>query len=280
MSQAEVEFGFSPCPNDTFAFHALAHGLVKPRGMTIRPVLADVEELNQRAMLAELDLTKLSFHALAHVMESYVLMSAGAALGRGCGPVVVVRPGFEPRDLAAVEVAVPGRYTTAHLLLALHLGREPRVRPMRFDQIMPRVAAGEYDAGLIIHEGRFTYAGMGLKELLDLGRWWEEETGHPIPLGCIAGRRELGGERLAEVDMALAASVAHAWGRPGDSRSYVLAHAQEMAPEVVDQHIGLYVNRFTRGLGDEGMDAVRELMARGRGAGLLPRAGAPLTWAG
>jgi 1,4-dihydroxy-6-naphthoate synthase len=275
----ELAFGFSPCPNDTFAFHALARGLVAPAGMRLRPVLADVEELNRRALAGGLEMTKLSFHALGHVLERYALLRAGAALGRGCGPVVVARPGARLEDLAEQEIAVPGRHTTAHLLLALHLGRPPRARPMLFSQVMPRVAAGEFAAGLVIHEGRFTYQGLGLVSLLDLGQWWEQETGLPIPLGCIALRRDLGPAAAAELTRALAASVERAWARPGETRGYVLAHAQEMEPGVVDRHIALYVNRFTRELGAEGLAAVEEMLARGRRAGLLPPPAAPLTLA-
>ncbi|RJX36208.1 MAG: 1,4-dihydroxy-6-naphthoate synthase [Desulfarculus sp.] len=267
-----LTFGFSPCPNDTFAFHALVHGLVDSGGLTITPLLADVEELNQRALAGELELSKLSFHALGYVLESYQLLRAGAALGRGCGPLLVARPGFDLKRLGQARVAVPGRLTTAHLLLSMYLGRPPEVEPLQFDQVMPAVAGGQYEAGLIIHEGRFTFQNYGLESLLDLGSWWEKETGRPIPLGCIAARRDLGPEAIARLERALAASVAHAQAHPLDSRAYVLAHAQEMQPQVVAQHIGLYVNDFSRDLGGEGLAAVEELLARGRASGLLPPA--------
>ncbi len=279
MSAARaIRFGFSPCPNDTFAFHALARGRVAVPGLAIEPVLADVEELNRRALAAELELTKLSFHALAHVLDRYALLRAGAALGRGCGPLVVARPGRAPADLAQVTVAVPGRYTTAHLLLALYLGRPPRVEPMLFSQVMPAVARGEFAAGLIIHEGRFTYGRLGLESLVDLGQWWEAETGLPIPLGCIAARRDLGPALGLALEEALAQSVEQAWARPRDSRRFVLDHAQEMEEEVVAQHIGLYVNQFTRELGPEGLRAVEHMLERGRAAGLLPQVRQDLTW--
>jgi 1,4-dihydroxy-6-naphthoate synthase len=280
VAAREVRFGYSPCPNDTFAFHALAEGLVSAPGFAVRPVLADVEELNRRALAGGLEMTKLSFHALGHVLERYALLRAGAALGRGCGPLVVARPGVRLEDLAGEEIAVPGRHTTAHLLWALRLGSSPRVRPMLFSEIMPRVAAGEIAAGLVIHEGRFTFQALGLDSLLDLGRWWEERTGLPIPLGCIAVRRDLGPRAAAALEAALAASVERAWERPGESREYVLAHAQEMEPAVVDQHIGLYVNRYTRSLGGEGLAAAARMLEMGREAGLLPPPAAPLTWTG
>lgn len=271
MSAARnLRFGFSPCPNDTFAFHALVHGLVPTPGFTLSPFLADVEELNQRAFKAELEMSKLSFHALAHVLDAYVLLRSGAALGRGCGPLLVARPGFEPAGLSRIKVAVPGRYTTAHLLLTLYLGKPPNVAPMLFSEVMPAVARGDYDAGLIIHEGRFTYERLGLVSLVDLGQWWEAETGLPIPLGCIAARRDLGRDLALELEKALARSVTQAWERPQASREYVLAHAQEMEIPVVDQHIGLYVNSFSQDLGGEGLRAVEYMLEKGRAAGLLP----------
>ena len=266
----ELVFGYSPCPNDTFAFRALSHGLVSLPGLTIKPFLADVEDLNRRALTGELPLTKLSFHALAHVLDRYALLRSGAALGRGCGPLLVVCPGDENLDLSRVTVAVPGRLTTAQLLLSLHLGRAPQVQPLLFSEIMPAVAAGRFRAGLIIHEGRFTFAQHGLVQVLDLGQWWEETTGLPIPLGCIAIRRDLGPDLAAQLEAALAASIRAAWADPAASADHVLRHAQEMAPEVVRQHIDLYVNPFSLDLGPDGLAAVAETLARGRAAGLLP----------
>lgn len=272
----DIRFGFSPCPNDTFAFYALVHGLVQAPGFSLRPVLADVEQLNRWALAGELALSKLSFHALGAVLERYALLRAGSALGRGCGPLLVARPGAEPTDLASALVAVPGQLTTAHLLLSLYLGRAPRVQPMVFSEVMSAVAGGRADAGLIIHEGRFIFAEHGLVEMVDLGAWWEEVTGLPIPLGCIAVRRDLGAKAASVLERALAQSVSHALEHPGDSAEYVAAHAQEMDPAVQKQHIGLYVNRFSVDLGEEGLAAVREVLARGRAAGLLPGSAAPL----
>ena len=269
----EIVFGYSPCPNDTFAFHALSHGLVDVPGLSLRPWLADVERLNRRALKGELPLTKLSFHALAHVLDRYALLRSGAALGRGCGPLVVARPGDEDLDLASVSVAVPGRLTTAQLLLSLYLGRAPKVEPLLFSQIMPAVAAGRFRAGLIIHEGRFTFADHGLVAVRDLGQWWERTTGLPIPLGCIALRRDLGPELAARLEEALAQSIRAAWADPAASADYVLANAQEMAPAVVQQHIDLYVNHFSADLGPEGLAAVAETLRRGRAVGLLPEGG-------
>lgn len=271
MSPArEIDFGFSPCPNDTFAFDALVNRrLGRPR-FRFNPMLADVEELNRRALAAELPLTKLSFQAMARVADRYWLMRAGAALGRGCGPLVVARPENRGIDLGSIVVATPGRLTTAQFMLGLHLGREPKVKPMIFSQVMESVASGRSAAGVIIHEGRFTYPQYGLVELVDLGAWWEGQTGLPIPLGCIAARRDLGEEDALAIEGLLAESVARAWADPMASREYVLAHAQEMDDEIVRQHIELYVNEFSRDLGLEGLAAVREMMRRGADSGLLP----------
>jgi len=273
-----LRFGFSPCPNDTFAFHALVHGQVPTPGFYLEPFLADVEELNRRALGAELELSKLSFHALAHVLDDYVLLHSGAALGRGCGPLLVTKPGNQSLDLSKTKIAVPGQYTTAHLLLTLYAGAPPQVESMLFSEVMPAVARGDYEAGLIIHEGRFTYQRLGLISLVDLGKWWEAETCLPIPLGCIAARRDLGRDMAISLEKALAQSLRQAWADPEASREYVLTHAQEMEASVVDQHIGLYVNSFTQDLGAEGLHAVEYMLEKGRVAGLLPASCQPLTW--
>ena len=268
-----IKFGYSTCPNDTFAFHALMHGLVQAPGFRLSPVLADVEELNRRALRAELELSKLSFHALGHLLDKYALLRSGSALGRGCGPLLICRSGDEGQDLSGAVIAVPGKLTTAHLLLSLYLGGAPRVRPMEFSRIMPAVKAGEADAGLIIHEGRFTYRDYGLAAIRDLGEWWERTSGLPIPLGCIALRRDLGPEAARVLETALKESIRYAWRHPQASREYVLRHAQEMEPEVVQQHIDLYVNHFSEDLGPEGAAAVEDMLRRGQAAGLFDMGG-------
>jgi 1,4-dihydroxy-6-naphthoate synthase len=191
---------------------------------------------------------------------------------------LVARPGTGLEEACRGPVAVPGRLTTAHLLFSLYLGRPPRVRPMIFSQVMPEVARGRVAAGLVIHEGRFTYPGLGLVELLDLGRWWEDQTGLPIPLGCIALRRDLGPELAQGLQAALARSVEYAWAHPEASAGFVARHAQEMDPEVTRSHIRLYVNQYTRELGEQGRRAVEEMMARALAAGLLPPVDTPLAW--
>lgn len=265
-----LTLGFSPCPNDTFIFHALVNRLADPGCPEFAdPILADVETLNRWAMESRLDVTKLSFHALGHVLEDYVLLRAGSALGRGCGPLLVARPSFDGRDLSGKTIAIPGRYTTAAMLLQLFSQADYRLVPMSFEKIMPCVARGEADCGVIIHESRFTYMSHGLTCLRDLGQWWEETSGHPIPLGGIAARRTLGRDKLLAVERCIARSVEKAFAAPDAGRMYVKKHAQELDDAVVASHINLYVNHFSHDLGKEGIAAVQEFFRRGREAHLF-----------
>jgi len=271
-SAPPLTIGYSPCPNDTFIFHALLHGVVgRESGLRFAPeVLADVETLNEWAMAGRLDVTKLSFHALGHVLDEYVLLDAGSALGRGCGPLLVARQPLARAALHEKKIAIPGRYTTAAMLLRLFAPQCDNLVVMRFDRIMPAVAAGEVDAGVIIHESRFTYPQHGLALIQDLGQWWEGETGLPIPLGGIVARRSLGDEVIAAVARLVAASVRRAFAHPDESRAYIRQHAQELDDRVTRDHISLYVNDFSRRLGEEGRAAVAEFFRRGRAAGVLP----------
>jgi 1,4-dihydroxy-6-naphthoate synthase len=270
-----IPFGFSPCPNDTFAFWAAVHGGVPSRGLRFEPWLADIETLNERAIAGEdpLSVTKLSLPALARVADRYAVLSSGAALGFGCGPLVVVREDSKVRrfdDLRHARVAIPGRHTTAFLLLSTLLPRPEECVPMRFEQVMPAVANGECDAGLVIHESRFTYREHGLRELADLGVLWEDATGGPLPLGVIAARRDLDAPTHHAIEKVLRASVELARRAPARTRPYVRAHAQELSEDVCDRHIALYVNDFTEDLGPRGRAAIDELLRRGRAEGLLP----------
>lgn len=266
-----LSLGFSPCPNDTFIFHALVHGLAEEMGLALAPpILADVESLNRWAMLGRLDVTKLSFHALGHVLDEYVLLQSGSALGRGCGPLLLAKKRFRRDRIAALRIAIPGRYTTAAMLLRLYEPGCERLVAMRFDEIMPALARGEVDAGVIIHESRFTYQKEGFVVQQDLGAWWEETSGCPIPLGGIAARRSLGGELLGLLERAIRASIQCAFRNPPAAGEYIRLHAQEMAEEVTRDHIALYVNDFSVSLGREGTDAVKAFLARGREAGILP----------
>jgi len=255
-----LSFGFSPCPNDTFAFHALVHGLVDAP-FRVEPVLLDIEELNRRAHDRAFDLTKLSVGAFAGVGSSYRLLRSGAALGFGVGPLVVAR---EPRSLADVakgRLAVPGRETTAFRLLRLAAPDLGEIVELRYDRILGAVARGDVDAGLIIHESRFTYAEHGLVEIADLGKWWEAETGLPVPLAGICARADLDPDLAAAAERAIRASVAHAFAHREASRAYVRAHSQEMSDAVCDAHIRLYVNERSLDLGDDGMRAIERLVA-------------------
>lgn len=274
MLAESLTLGYSPCPNDTFIFHGLVHGLAGAAGLELTgPVLADVETLNEWALSGRLDVTKISCHALGHVLAEYQLLNAGAALGRGCGPLLVAREALSPEALPFRRLAIPGRLTTAALLLKLFSPRCTDLVPMRFDLIMPAIVEGRVDAGVIIHESRFTYQQHGLLCLRDLGAWWEEESGLPIPLGCIVARRSLGAERLALLERLIRASVSQAFADPASSRDYIRRHARELDDRVIAEHIGLYVNPFSLDLGEEGLGAIARLLARGREAGVFPPGG-------
>jgi 5,8-dihydroxy-2-naphthoate synthase len=261
----KLTFGFTPCPNDAFAFHALVHGLV-PAPFDVDPVLLDIEELNRQAAGAELEFTKLSFGAAAAAGDRYRLLRSGAALGRGVGPLVVAREAGSLEDAAAGRVAVPGRETTAFLLLRLAVPGLGEAVELRYDRILDAVVAGEVDAGLIIHESRFTYGEHGLVAVADLGEWWEGETGLPVPLAGIFVRTDLDPELAAEAESAIRASVEYAFAHPEASRDYVRSLSHEMSEEVCAAHIALYVNEFSVDVGDEGLAAIDRLLGRATAA--------------
>ncbi len=256
--------GYSPCPNDTYMFGALALGLVRAPGVTFDIRLADVQTLNEWALEGVLDVTKLSFAALLAppIADRYTLIEVGAALGRGCGPLVIAREPFPPETLRHKRVVTPGKLTTAHLLVRLFTDDAPVTAELPFERILPAVAAGDYDAGVIIHESRFVYPAFGLTCIVDLGAWWEATTGLPLPLGGIAVRQTLDHTLRHVVTETLRKSLAYADADPAAVRPYIAEHAQEMAVEVQAQHIALYVNEFTRDLGDEGRAAVEALRRR------------------
>jgi 5,8-dihydroxy-2-naphthoate synthase len=262
----KLTFGFTPCPNDAFAFHAFVQGLV-PSPFEVEPVLLDIEELNQRASSgAGLQLTKLSFGAAAAAGDGYRLLRSGAALGRGVGPLVVAREAGSLEDAAAGRVAVPGRETTAFLLLRLASPGLGEAVELRYDRILDAVVAGEVGAGLIIHESRFTYAEHGLVAVADLGEWWEGETGLPVPLAGIFARADLEPELVAEAESAIRASVEYAFAHPEASRDYVRSLSHEMSDEVCAAHIALYVNEHSVDVGDEGLAAIDRLLGRATAA--------------
>lgn len=264
---------FSSCPNDTFVFHAWVHGLI-PGAPDVNVRYADIDVTNYLAMeSSEYDILKISYAALPYVLSRYQLLSCGGALGRGCGPLLLTaHEQATAKDLVGKRVAVPSERSTAYLLFRLWAakfvpGELEEIRVMPFHEIMPAVRDGRIDAGLVIHEARFTYGQYGLASLIDLGEWWEEETGYPIPLGAIVARRSLDHQAIEHW---IRQSVEYAWAHPQDSRSYVMEHAQEMDEAVAQQHIDLYVNRFTAHLGEEGYAAIRYLLDQAAQHELVP----------
>jgi 1,4-dihydroxy-6-naphthoate synthase len=269
-----IRLGYSSCPNDTLIFHALASGAIDTGGMRLRVSMADIEELNRKALRGELEMTKVSFHAFALLRDRYTLLSSGAALGRGCGPLVVSARPLTPEDLrlgaSRLRIAVPGPLTTAALLIRLYAPEAGDLLPCRFDRIFDLVLDGRADAGVIIHEGRFTFEARGLRKVIDLGEWWESETGLPLPLGGIAAARSLGDARIADASRWMRASVLAGMARPPAAMEYVRSHARELDDAVIASHIDLYVNRFTVELGDEGRRAVDAMLRMIAERGIAP----------
>ncbi|MQA24556.1 MAG: 1,4-dihydroxy-6-naphthoate synthase [Micromonosporaceae bacterium] len=266
-----LTLAISPCPNDTFTFHALVHGLV-PSAPPIKVTYADIDVTNTAAEQGAYDIVKVSYAALPWLLDQYSLLPCGGALGRGCGPLVLTASasGDPAQAIAGNTVAIPGERSTAYLLFRLWSADFPpgRIVTMPFHEIMPAVRDGRVAAGLVIHEARFTYQNYGLHSIADLGDWWEGQTGLPIPLGAILARRGLDAAPIAEQ---VRQSVRLAWTDPGASASYVRAYAQEMEPDVIQRHIDLYVNAFTEDLGEEGHAAAETLLGRAADAGLVPR---------
>jgi len=257
----KLTLGFSPCPNDTFIFYALVHDKVDKEGLKFEMVMEDVEALNQRAFNNNLDVTKLSYHAFLHCVQDYSLLNSGSALGRNCGPLLIQQKGNVPLT-ADSKIAIPGKNTTANLLLSIAFPHLQNKLEMLFSDIEQAVIDGEVDAGLIIHENRFTYQEKGLEKIQDLGAFWETETGLPIPLGGIVVKRELPLEVQQKVQRVLKRSVQYAFDHPKSAREYIRYYAQEMDEQVMYEHIKLYVNDFSLDLGEEGKQAVEEVFKR------------------
>ncbi len=285
-----LRLAYSPCPNDTFIFHAWVQGLL-PDAPPVEERLEDIDTLNRLASLGKADVIKVSFFAFAHLRDRYALLHSGGALGRGCGPLIVARKDspLRPADaaggmasladaLSRARVAIPGEFTTAALLSGLFAGGLRQRVVMPFDHIMPAVAAGEVEAGVIIHEGRFTFGSYGLRRLVDLGEWWESTTGLALPLGAIAVSRALDVEVQRRVERAVLDSVSYAREHPDASREYVAAHSQEIDPVVCQAHIDLYVNEATLDYGQEGEDAIERLLAAASDAGLVDPSDKSLFW--
>lgn len=270
QASQQLTLGFSPCPNDTFIFDALLHGKIDTEGLEFEPVMEDVEALNRRAFAGELAATKLSYHAFAHLTDRYALLDAGSALGNNCGPLLIARAPMAEAEINAARIAIPGKMTTANFLLSLAFPAAQNKCELIFSDIEKAVLNGETEAGLIIHENRFTYQQKGLIKILDLGEHWETSTGLPIPLGGIVVRRDLPPETQQKLNRVLRRSVEYAFAHPADVMPFVRQHAQEMDEGVMRAHIELYVTRHTLDLGLDGRAAVQQMFRIAREKGIIP----------
>lgn len=260
----KLTLGISPCPNDTFIFDAMVNKKIDTEGLSFELVMADVEKLNTLAFQHVLDVTKLSYYAYAHVINQYVLLDAGSALGKNCGPLFISKPGKQKSDFEDLIIAIPGKYTTANFLLSMAFPTVTNKVEMLFSEIENAIVHDKVDAGVIIHENRFTYEGKGLVKIMDLGEYWEIQTGLPIPLGGIAIKRNIPAGIAQKVNRIVRKSVEYALAHPAASREFVRCHAQEMDEGVRNQHIQLYVNNYSVDLGDIGRQAVTTLFAWAR----------------
>jgi 1,4-dihydroxy-6-naphthoate synthase len=251
-----IRLAFSPCPNDTFIFDAMVHRRIDLEGLAFDFLMEDVEALNRRAMTGEADVIKVSYHAYLYLQDRYSLLDSGSALGSGNGPLIIAAGLFAPETLPGMTVAIPGEYTTAHLLLKLAFPALTKKRIMVFNRIEDAVLKGEVDAGVIIHENRFTYEKKGLVKIMDLGEYWEKLTGAPIPLGAIVANKKLGQNTVKKLNRVMRRSIEFAMKSPEEVMDFVRCNAQEMDETVMKKHIGLYVNEFTVNLGKDGKKAI------------------------
>ncbi len=266
----KLSLGFSPCPNDTYIFDAMIHQKIDTEGLEFEVILADVEELNQMAFKGDLAITKLSYHAYAYLREQYVLLNSGSALGNNCGPLLIAKKQLDLSN-PDLKIAIPGKYTTANFLLSLAYPHLQHKEAVLFSAIEQVVLEEKVDAGLIIHENRFTYQEKGLVKLMDLGEYWESTTQQAIPLGGIVIQRDLPLELQQKVDRVLQRSVQFAFDYPKSSSAYVHQHAQEMEEAVLYQHINLYVNEYTLNLGEKGRLAVQTLFQKADEKEIIPK---------
>jgi 1,4-dihydroxy-6-naphthoate synthase len=268
----KVRIGFSTCPNDTFIFDALVNGKVDVPGLEFVPYLADVEELNQLALRAELDVTKLSYHAFGHVTDRYKLMDSGSALGRGNGPLLVSKNLIDKNQVSELRIAIPGELTTANLLMGIAFPKARNKHHVIFSEIEREVLNGESDLGVLIHETRFTYADHGLILVQDLGKFWEDKTGLPIPLGGIVVRRDWSRDLQMKIQNGIRKSLEFAIANPESSWEYMTTHAQEMDQNILNKHVQTFVNDFSVSLGEEGRKAVESVLDLGNESGLFKKA--------
>lgn len=267
--EKKIKLAISPCPNDTFMFHAMLNGLVDTSGFTFEYHLMDIEELNLSAFEQKYDVTKISFSAFGHLSNKYVLLNSGAALGRNCGPLLISKAPQLTKDIKNLKIAIPGIYTTANLLLSIMWPEAKNKESVLFSEIEDAVLNEEYDAGLIIHETRFTYKLKGLHKIVDLGEWWETKTGMPIPLGGIVAKETLGLQSINSIEHIIKSSIEYAFKNPDASKEFIMKNAQAMDEKVAREHINLYVNEFSLNLGSEGKNAIRELLKKGKKSGLF-----------
>lgn len=269
LQPKQIRIGHSPDSDDAFMFYPLANGLIPTDGFEIIQVAEDIESLNRRAVNGELEVTAISVHAYAYVANHYALMPCGASIGDRYGPLVVSKEPMQREALAGKKIAIPGEMTTAYLTLRLcQPDFEPEV--VQFDQILPYVQEGNADAGLIIHEGQLTYGRAGLHKVVDLGEWWHEETGLPLPLGANAIRRDLGAEKIRRVTALIKQSIQYSLEHREGGLAYAMNYARDMETELADRFVGMYVNDYTLDYGEKGRAGVRELMERGYRSGVIP----------
>jgi 1,4-dihydroxy-6-naphthoate synthase len=266
----KLSLGFSPCPNDTFIFEAMINGRIDTEDIEYEWFLSDVEKLNHLALDGDVDITKISYHAYAYAAEKYLLLDSGGALGRGNGPLLISRRKIYPDEINDLHIAIPGKYTTANLLFSIAWPGALKKSEYLFSDIPGVVLSGEADAGLIIHETRFTYKSLGLRKIADMGEYWEKSTGMPIPLGAIVVSRKLSEEVSLKVNRTIRRSLEFAYANPSPSVSFIKENAKEIDPAVIKEHINLYVNKFSLSLGEEGHKAVERLYSIAQQKKIIP----------
>jgi 1,4-dihydroxy-6-naphthoate synthase len=266
----KLTLGFSPCPNDTFIFDAMVHGRIDTEGLEFDYFLADVEELNRKAFSAQVDITKMSYHAYAYAAGNYLILDSGSALGRRNGPLLISKKKINPDELSDKRIAIPGKYTTANLLFSIAWPEAVNKKEYLFSDIEEALIKEEVDAGLIIHETRFTYQNKGLKKIADMGEFWENLTGMPIPLGAIVIKRSVPHETALKVNRVLRRSLEYAFKNSMASFDFVVGNAKEMDRDVMNNHIKLFVNEFTMDLGKEGKAAIKNLFSIASQKNVIP----------